>query len=134
MHWTSTSMIFGTEKSDLLKDLNNSPLIREKVHKDQYAQNLYAALCNMEWQRTEVLPILKDETWNCSWRTAGGIVANLRAQGDYLDWYCSGMGEGLGNGDPDGVLGYVAESVVTDEIREDLATLGWHPVLWKEEE
>lgn len=125
---TSTSMIFGTEKSNLLKDLNNSPLIREKVQKDQYAQNLYAALCNTEWQRTEVFPILKDETWSCSWRTAGGIVANLRSQGDYLDWYCSGMGEGLGNGDPDGVLGYVSEGIVADEIKEDLATLRWHPV------
>ncbi len=121
-------MIFGTEKSNLLKDLNNSPLIREKVQQDQYAQNLYAALCNTEWQRTEVFPILKDETWSCSWRTAGGIVANLRSQGDYLDWYCSGMGEGLGNGDPDGVLGYVSEGIVADEIKEDLATLGWHPV------
>jgi hypothetical protein len=121
-------MIFGTEKSNLLKDLNNSPLIREKVQKDQYAQNLYAALCNTEWQRTEVFPILKDETWSCSWRTAGGIVANLRSQGDYLDWYCSGMGEGLGNGDPDGVLGYVSEGIVADEIKEDLATLRWHPV------
>jgi hypothetical protein len=38
------------------------------------------------------------------------------------------MGEGLGNGDPDGVLGYVSEGIVADEIKEDLRQLGWHPV------
>ena len=26
--------------------------------------------------------------------------------------------------------GYVAESVVTDEIRRDLSLLGWHPLPW----
>jgi hypothetical protein len=49
----------------------------------------------------------------------------MREQGDYIDWYCSGIGDGLGNGDLDGNKGYVSESVVTDEIREDLKQLGW---------
>lgn len=117
---------------DLEHDLSSSALIIEKVKKDRYAQNLYAALCNMQWQKTEVFPILKDDLWHCSWRYAGGIVSGLRGEGDYLSWYCSGMGEGLGNGDPDGIYGYVSESTVTDEIKEDLATLGWHPVPWND--
>ena len=113
---------------DLEFELKASALIVEKCKTDRYAQNLYAALCNMEWQPTEVFPILKEELWYCSWRSAGRIVAEIRGEGDYLSWYCSGIGEGLGNGDPDGTKGYVSEAVVTHEIKTDLKTLGWHPV------
>ena len=119
---------------DLEDDMRNSVLIMTKVKNDRYAQNLYAAMCNMQWQKTEVWPVLKDELWHVSWRSSGGIVARLRGEGDYLNWYCSGIGEGLGNGDADGTLGYVSESTVTDEIRADLGTLGWHPVPWSDDD
>jgi hypothetical protein len=106
------------------------------VHKvratESYAQNVYAALCNNAFQKLEVLPVLRDEIWSCSWRYAGGIVALLRGEGDYMDWYCSGIfgdpkeidyaaaeAQGVNPGK------YVAESVVTDEIRQDLEQLGW---------
>ena len=115
---------------DLEQDLRNSTMILAKVKNDRYAQNLYAAMCNMQWQKTEMWPVLKDELWHCSWRSSGGIVAGLRDEGDYLSWYCSGIGEGLGNGDPDGTIGYVPEGIVTDEIKADLGSLGWHPVPW----
>jgi hypothetical protein len=42
-----------------------------------------------------------------------------------MDWYCSGMGSGLGNGDEDGLKGYVSESEITEEIKSDLFKLGW---------
>ena len=119
---------------DLEQDMKNSTMILEKVKDDRYAQNLYAAMCNMQWQKVEVWPVLKEDLWSRTWRTAGGIVAELRGQGDYLDWYCSGIGEGLGNGDPNGVKGYVSESVVTEEIAADLKSLGWIPVPWKDED
>jgi hypothetical protein len=107
-------------------DLRTTQWIVDKVKSsDQYAQNLYAALCNNDFQRAEVWPILTDKFWSCSWRYAGGIVANMREEGDYINWYCSGIGDGLGNGDSDGTKGYVGESVVTDEIKDDLAKLGW---------
>jgi hypothetical protein len=70
-------------------------------------------------------PILKEEYWSCTWRYAGGIIADMQQQGDYIDWYCSGIGDGLGNGDEDGSRGYVGEGLVTDEIEQDLKTLGW---------
>jgi hypothetical protein len=54
----------------------------------------------------------------------------MRDTGDYMDWYCSGIGEGLGNGDADGTRCYVPEATVTDEIREDLLKLGWVPHEW----
>ena len=82
-------------------------------------------MCNREFQRLEIIPVLKEQTWGCSWRYAGGIIADMRQDGDYIDWYCSGIGEGLGNGDMDGTKNYVGEGRVTDEIREDLKRLGW---------
>ena len=107
-------------------DLRTCEMMLNKVrNSDTYAQNLYAAICNRQFQKLDVMPVLKDERWSASWRSAGGIIANMREQGDYIDWYCSGIGEGLGNGDTTGTKGYVPESVVTDEIREDLKQLGW---------
>lgn len=122
---------------DLERDLQNSKMIQAKVQTDRYAQNLYAAMCNMQWQKSDVWPVLKDELWSCTWRYAGGIVAKLRGEGDYMSWYCSGIGGGnYLQDDYDDLMGkgYVSESTVTDEIRADLATLGWHPVPWIDEE
>jgi len=119
---------------DLYEDLIATPWIVEKVQaRKDYAQHVYAALCNMRWQPADVLPILKDEYWTCSWRSAGGLVANVLGKGDYMDWYCSGIGDGLGNGDADRTRGYVPEGTVTDEIREDFATMGWTPSEWPKE-
>ena len=97
-------------------------MLKKVVDNETYAQNLYAAMCNNVFQRNEVWPRLKDEYWSCSWRSAGGIVAELRGQGDYIDWYCSGI---MGVGEADSFQGYVSESTVTDEIRQDLFAIGW---------
>jgi len=117
---------------DLEEELGACPWFLDKVRTSKtYAQNVYAAMCNMRWQPMDVMPILKDEYWSCSWRSAGGIVARFEDQGgDYMSWYCSGIGGGLGNGDEDRNKGYVPEGVVTDEIREDFETLGWSPSPW----
>lgn len=117
------------ERPSLEQDFYTSGWVAEKCLASMtYSQNLYAALSNNEFQKHEFWPVLADQTWSCTWRYAGGIVADLRKEGDYLSWYCSGIGEGLGNGDADGTRGYVPEGVITDEIREDLARLGWIPV------
>ena len=114
-------------------DLLTTDWILEKVRaKESYAQNLYAAMCNNDFIRRDLWPILKEEKWSCSWRYAGGIIADMRQEGDYIDWYCSGMG-GLNReyeGDETNEqwqarTGYVPESVVTEEIEKDLNKLGW---------
>lgn len=127
----------GWQKDNLEWDLRTSDMIHEKCKQDSYAQNLYAALCNMRWQRREVMPILKDEYWSCSWRYAGGIIADIREEGDYLDWYCSGI---AGGDEPDVYKdahdlkrkSYVPEGQVTEEIRADLEALGWQPLEWQD--
>lgn len=105
-------------------DMELTPWLVDKVRaSDDYAQNLYAAMCNRDWQELAVWPILKNETWSCSWRMAGGIVADLRGSGSYIDWYCSGIGAA-----DHPTQKFVNESVVTDEIRQDLARIGWRPI------
>ena len=113
-------------------DMARSHMILEKVKQERYAQNLYAALCNMRWQKSEVWPVLKNDLWSCTWRSAGGIVAELQGKGDYLSWYCSGIRGGYLPEDIILEQGFVSESTVTDEIRADLASLGWHPVPWED--
>jgi len=130
------------QKNNMEYDLRSSKEICDKVKaSDNYAQNLYAAMCNMTWQSRECWQELKGETWSCSWRHSGGIVADMREQGDYIDWYCSGIGnEEFGNGldgtVPDVTDGrdYVPEGVVTEEIELDLNRLGWRPVPWSDDE
>lgn len=123
------------QKDNLEYDLRSTDWIVNKAKtSDAYSQNIYAALCNNDFTKLAVIPILKEQKWSCSWRHAGGIVADMREQGDYIDWYCSGIGDGLGNGDEDGTKGYVSESVVTEEIKQDLQKLGWVVVTSQEKE
>jgi hypothetical protein len=114
------------QKNNLEYDLRSTKWICDRAKSTKtYAQNLYAAMCNQDWQRNDVWPLLKGQTYSCSWRYAGGIVAHMREEGDYIDWYCSGI---QGEPDEDWIdLGHVPEGTVTDEIREDLFKLGWIP-------
>jgi len=67
------------QKNNLEYDLRSTDWILEKVRADEtYSQNLYAALCNNEFQKLDVIPILKEEKWSCSWRYAGGSFRKCR--------------------------------------------------------
>ena len=126
-------------KDNLEYDLRTTEWIIEKSKNDNvYAQHLYAAICNNEFQKNDVWPILTGKKWGCSWRHAGAIVADMREQGDYMDWYCTGIqsdepidDEVFQNMDDHQrreffeCKAYVSENVVTEEIREDLFKLGW---------
>jgi hypothetical protein len=116
------------QKNNLEYDLRSTDWIVEKVRvSESYAQNLYAALCNNDFQRQDVWPVLKDQKYTCSWRYAGGIIADMRGQGDYIDWYCSGIRndkyqDNLDVPYPDL---FVSEGHVTNEVQADLQKLGW---------
>lgn len=130
------------QQNNMEYDLRSSKELCDKVKlSDNYAQNLYAAMCNMTWQRREFWQEMKGETWSCSWRSAGGIIADMREEGDYIDWYCSGIGnEERGYGldgskpelDEDG-RNYVPEGQITEEIELDLNRLGWRPVPYNDD-
>jgi hypothetical protein len=127
------------QKDNMEWDLRTTDWILDKVRaSDSYAQNLYAAMCNNDFIKREMWPILKDQKWSCSWRYAGGIIADMRQEGDYIDWYCSGIrndhditDEERDNWTDDQKARfeicqqYVSESTVTEEIENDLYKLGW---------
>ena len=96
-------------KPNLEMDLYRSLVICEKCQQsEQYAEALYAALCNMQW---EYIGQTETELWTCSWRYSGGIIARIVGEGDYMDWYCSGN-----------------EGTVSEEIAADLLSINWKPV------
>ena len=108
---------------NLERDMKDARWFVDKVRaSESYAQNVYAALCNNAFQKLEFMPVLKDETWSCSWRSAGGLVADLRCEGDYMDWYCSGI---WNSDEAVNRQGFMHESQIADEVREDLKQLGW---------
>jgi hypothetical protein len=127
------------KKDNMEYDLRSTQWIIQKVKSSEvYAQNLYAAMCNNAFTKNDVIPILVEQRWSCSWRHAGGIIADMLEKGDYIDWYCSGI---RGNEDVTDeqfqqmtkeqqdyyiqLKSYVPESTITNEIKEDLLALGW---------
>ena len=119
-------------------DLRSTKWICDKAKASEaYAQNLYAAMCNNEFTKNDVWPLLTDKRWSASWRSAGGIIANMVEEGDYIDWYCSGINNEWSDEEYQNAAkehqerylyvknNFVSESFVTEEIRNDLLKLGW---------
>ena len=95
---------------DLYRDIEFCALVENDTI---LAQNLYAALCSVQWKKDSV-------DFHCSWRHAGSIVSIMQGgHGDYMDWYCSGIDE---------MEGIVKEGVVTQIIEKKLNNLGWKKV------
>lgn len=117
--------------NNLEYDLRTTEWVLNKARRSEsYAQNIYAALCNNDFQKLDVMQILTGQVWACSWRYAGGIVADMLEKGDYIDWYCSGMAGGRGINDTENdwdwsEKNFVPEGTVTEEIDEDFRRLGW---------
>ena len=58
---------------------------------------------------------IEEELWHCSWRHAGGIIAEIRSKHyntneDYMNFYCSGN-----------------EETITDLVRDCFEKMGWKP-------
>ena len=87
----------------LERDLAARPEVRDLVQSPAFAELLYASLCNTRWRHRAT-----GQEWSTSRRGAGGIVAHVLGEGDYLDWYCSG-----------------GEEFVDERIADIVEELGW---------
>ena len=113
--------IMGRRVFNLELDIRRNMDLLKKIRKQEiYAQNLYAALCNNEFAPKDCWAILSNLKWNCSWSYAAQMVAEIREDDSYIDWYCSGTG--FAGQD---FVGFVEESFVTEEVKYDLDELGW---------
>jgi len=90
-------------RPSLERDLGTSARVRALAGGDLFATLLYGALCNTVWRHKAT-----GTAWHCSWRSAGDIVADLRGQGDYLDWYC-----------------FSGEGFVDEQVLAEIDALGW---------
>jgi hypothetical protein len=106
---------------NLERDIRSTAWIISKVqHHEIYAQNLYAALCNNQYVPKDVWGILSNIRWDCTWSYAADIIADIRNDESYMDWYCSGTGF-MGTD----FTGFVEESYVTPEVESDFKSIGW---------
>jgi hypothetical protein len=71
----------------------------------EFGKELWSALANVTWVHSDDK---YEQGCGHSFRSAGGLIASMLCEGDYMDWYCSS---------PDGV--------VSDFIRTTMSGLGW---------
>lgn len=111
----------GRKVFNLERDIRSADWLVNKVRREEiYAQNFYAALCNNSFVPKDVWGILSNITWDCTWRYAATLIAELREDDSYIDWYCSGTGfKGTD------FTGFVEESFITEEVELDITSIGW---------
>ena len=100
------SVTAAADVADLERDLVRSDRVCGLVRSELFATLLYSALCNTLWRHKGA-----GTEWRCSWRHAGSIVATLRGEGCYLDWYCS-----------------MSEGFVDEQVLAEIGALGWELV------
>ena len=82
-------------------------LIPKIMDDEQFATDVYNALCNMRWKEVGN----SDNIYSCSWRYAGGLIAEMRGNSgwmNYIDLYCSG-----------------SEGIVVKQVEKIFNELGW---------
>ena len=116
---------------NLEKDMKASADIIAYCADPVISADFYRALCHMRWKKInyrspdeQIIDKLKGEepdVWSCSWRYAGGIIADIRNKHhgkneDYMDFYC------VGN-----------EGVVSPLVEKSFKKIGWEKYPWPED-
>jgi hypothetical protein len=93
-------------KFDLSREMMDDDTIVNHLKDISIATDFYRALCNMRWKKItaldkqeQIIDKLKgidSLIWSCSWRSSGGIIADIRNKHyntteDYMDYYCAGQ-------------------------------------------
>lgn len=95
----------------LFRDIQDSTTIKLKMRTSKdYCKRFYSTLCNNQLHKD-------GQVISYSWRSTGGLVADILCTGDYLDWYCSGN-----------------EGWIDTEVQQDLAVLKWEVKHYPDEE
>jgi hypothetical protein len=111
---------------DLYQEMRQDKIVIAYLEDVEIAKQFYQSLCNVDWylirppipQDEQIIQKLKGETddyWSCSWRTAGGYIADIRNSNyntneDYMSFYCSGN-----------------EGIVPGLVEECFNRMGWVP-------
>lgn len=99
------------QRPSLCRDIQDAVIIKNKLRGSKnYCKRFYGTLCNNEL-------VNGSQITGYSWRSTGGLIADILGEGDYMNWYCSG-GEGF----------------IDDEVRLDLLAIGWHIVPYDTDE
>ena len=116
---------------NLADEMAKDKIVISYLKDAEAARDFYRALCNVDWfpiiERSEDEEIVarlkgeKEQSWSCSWRAAGGIIADIRNANynlteDYMDFYCSDH-----------------EGTVTDLVKECFERMGWIPDTYYDE-
>lgn len=98
---------------DLKEMLIKKPSIVALLQDYNFAQEFYAGLCNVSWYSPDN-PLSR---FQCSWRSAGRLVAELRNKNEnYMDFYCSG------------ILGGMSEGMVSHRVKQAMNELNLIPL------
>lgn len=90
-----------SEASDFESDLIE--IFGERIKQDSiFCKDIYSALTNLEWVQSD------GTVYGATFRYVGGLIADIREEGNYMDWYCC-KGEGF----------------ASDEIQEAMSMKGW---------
>lgn len=115
------------DPSSLEREMAKDAIVIAYLKDENTAGEFYSALCNMRWRKLSILSEderiidklkgVESDVWSCSWRYAGGIIADIRNANyntteDYMDFYCHGN-----------------EGWVSDLVKECFNRMGWveHP-------
>ena len=106
VQWTHRPLTYASPFEQALERALG-PAVRAETGADTpLSTALWCALANVDWQHAS------GAEFSCTWRYAGDVVAALRQEGSYLDWYCCSEDYGT----------------VAPEILVALAQEGWVPV------